>query len=1013
MATENEKTLQIKDFKTISRFYSSPNEDPNSLNTIQNMYNVTQGELGLLGGIEKLSNTAMPGLQKIVGTQIMTLKDGSKRQLVYGTPSFTSITNNTANTDFAGAGTGGATNRAMVVVYVGFGGAVSSQAIISVPFKSLGTTYTLRNDIPTYVAQILFYVGPGNTTYITGGGPGFQLMAAISRKDNVFPASITFTRTPYDLNAGGTVANFTIESIPYYFSCSATSGTVTGSSLRENNIYYMGVCPSYINQNGALSQTQLIPEVALYDQANGYGNGPTNLLSFTLPKGYTEYAATFYGMPYILNAPAAAAINLALTPLIDNFNGFIGITPEDVALNPDTTNDGKFTPNGVIAEDSNTGVPDTGTDKVSVGVSAITSYKEGMPIRISAAAAADTMTFTGYTAVQVAANYFFVKAVDAVAGTFQVAASPGGTALDIDGAGTGTQNFYIRKVTFKFHTIPENNSLSNFMGRYPTPYGGQGGILQDPTGGSALCASPLRSYGTFNGGVRIYISGYNNNNDYTTLRPDRNLVGIWALKSSTFATTTAYQILPCSLDKTFTLDSTNQNGYTGTVAMPFFMYNNGYWNNQTLNEPNFFFQKYVWRNYSTNAGQVPFYNNGYVCKPIQRDSNSSTATPPNVPSAIPPMSAYITLINNKLVVAGGIESFANSKGVFYYTDPSNPNGWGAPTSATAPAPWNFFALDNGDPSDINGLGYYAQNLTQSGPAAFALISKSNTVYSWNGQTGTSAIVAACYNGSGFIGPRAFAVTNLGPCFVGKDNVYFVQSGNQIVPIGNEVKPIILALGNMGKFVTAIFHNNIFKFAYTPTITTPTPDTALLDKEIWMQLNVEQGETTKRFTGPHTLKSMYYEGNGDFGTYPDMRISSNDANLYLRDSTSVFTNDGSPIQCAVTWNQLTLQADHFWKVLTRLYARCKVNETITATITVSQYDQDGAGQGNASGTPTTYTGSMTWTYNGPPQSYRLFQTMFSSRIRGDIFIPSITFSTSTDTRIVDVSFLYNVQRRRLL
>lgn len=1018
MATEKEKTLQIKDFKTISRFYSSPNENPNALQTIQNMYNITQGELAVMGGVEKLTATALPGVAKIIGTEIMTLKDGSERQLIYGTPDFTSIVNNTASSDFAAAGTGGTVNRTVTTVYVGFGGATARAYTSNVPFKSLGTTYTLRNDIASHVMQINFYVRVSNTT---GGDINDyeMLCGSITRYNNVFPATFTFNRTPYDLNSCNTSQfDYPCESTPFYFSCTPTS-TVGGSSLRENQIYYMGLSPNFVNLSTGQSYREIIPFIDLYDAANGVSGGPVNLLSYTVPKGYTEFTATFYGVPWFLNAGLSAPPDdPTVCPPIDGFNGFIGITPEDLSLNPDSTLNGKYTlgSNCTIAQDSYSITADSGTSKITFNTSQKNSFKEGMPIKFTGSPDTNTFVISGFTAAQVAASQFFIRDLDSDNGTFKLSYVLGGIALTITSDGTGAQTALIRKVSIVFHTIPENNCLGNYMSRYPTITGsgtiGNTSNVGYEDGGNSMCAAPLRSYGTFVSSVTTNnaIPNYNPSN---TVNPSKNIVGIWALKGSTFSLTNSYQILPSNLERTFTLESPSSTTYTKPVASFFYMYNNGYSNNSLLNEPNFFFTKYAYRNYTTNGGQSPFYTNGYVAKPIQRNSTSSTATPPSQPYAIPPIASYIQLVNNKLIAAGGVECFANTPGGFYASDSSDPNSWGVPTSTTAPAPWNFFALDAGDTSPINGLGYYSQNLTQSGPSAFLLVSKANTVYSWNLLTGSNAIVAAIYNGSGFIGPRAFAVTNLGPCFVGKDNVYFVRSGNEIDPIGNEVKPILVALGDMGKFVTAVFHNNIFKFFYTPTIVSPTPDTALLDKEIWLQLNIEEGQTVKRFTGPHTLKSVYYQGNGKFSTYPNMRISSNGANLYLRDSTSVYTNDGSPIDCDLVWNQLTLQADHFIKLLTRLYARTKVNETITATISIDSYDQSGGGQGTSSGTPTTYTDTMTWTYNGPPQSYRLFQKLFTARIRGDIFVPSIAFSTSSDTRIVDVSFLYNVQRRRLL
>ncbi len=214
------------------------------------------------------------------------------------------------------------------------------------------------------------------------------------------------------------------------------------------------------------------------------------------------------------------------------------------------------------------------------------------------------------------------------------------------------------------------------------------------------------------------------------------------------------------------------------------------------------------RNYSnrmtfTNGLNTPFYTNGYCFKPWVRKYVDST-----IPAQHIPITKYVEVLNDRMIYAGGNSNFANTDGQVFYSESGVPYNFGGAT-------WNTLNANRGETSDIVGLGIYSPDLSTVGPQNHLVIGKKDSILTWTGSVDTGAQVLDRV--SGFAGPRAITRTNLGTIIFGRDNIYLMQSGTQVIPFGYEVQSIVQSIpDNLLKYVNILYSEARAKIAYTTT-----------------------------------------------------------------------------------------------------------------------------------------------------------------------------------------------------
>lgn len=336
------------------------------------------------------------------------------------------------------------------------------------------------------------------------------------------------------------------------------------------------------------------------------------------------------------------------------------------------------------------------------------------------------------------------------------------------------------------------------------------------------------------------------------------------------------------------------------------------------NTLSFFSQEFTRRIFFTNNYDTPFYTNGYVIKTAVRTYQTFRL----------PIAKYIGLVKSRLVLGGGRGSVFNTEGQVIYSATGKPFQFTETPSAT-PA-WNNLNLNEGDNSEIKGFGLYSQDLTnQGGPQTFLVIGKTQSVYSWSGLAadGTQQIGRV----TGFASPNCFFRTKFGPGFVGPDNIYLFDGGANIVPIGYAVKDIIESIPMDRKdLIQAVYHENIVKIGYR--------DLSNIDREIWLELIQGEKGTERRFSGPHEMKEYSGQDVSDrFNGIDNYRISFLDNQLYRRDDTGSFLNDGQPQQRSIVINRLAMNVDQYVKILSRIEAELRTSQDENYDITIETVD----------------------------------------------------------------------------
>lgn len=387
----------------------------------------------------------------------------------------------------------------------------------------------------------------------------------------------------------------------------------------------------------------------------------------------------------------------------------------------------------------------------------------------------------------------------------------------------------------------------------------------------------------------------------------------------------------------------------------------------------------------TDRYRSPHVCNGYVVTPAIVDATRRVF----------PITDFISSFNDRLIFAGGPTNTTYDDGNVNYTDVANPN-------------YVIGSLNSnvGDASDIVGVGVFSRDLADNGPTAFLALGKKNSTYTWSGVTSDGLVQIG--KAAGWMSAKGYALTKYG-AVVATNNGLYAVSGSDMKPLSPDTEKIFQEISVANRELVQLVNAG-------DRLICSYRDTANLDRELWIDFREDPEGLIISATGPHVMKAYDSQAVAlSYGTVANYRVSALGTKLYRRDVPSVFTNDTADIAVVLRFNDTGLGNDEFLKILTRLYLRAKINKQETVTISVPSRDAASDGDGlDYSGTGLqTVSESMILPYSGGAEIYRMFQKVFASRYRGSIFTPQLSLSTNVDFRIVSISFLYNLVRRRLL
>jgi hypothetical protein len=301
-------------------------------------------------------------------------------------------------------------------------------------------------------------------------------------------------------------------------------------------------------------------------------------------------------------------------------------------------------------------------------------------------------------------------------------------------------------------------------------------------------------------------------------------------------------------------------------------------------------------------------------------------------------------------------------------------------------------VNTSDQSEVNGLNIYSQDLTSVGAESFLVVGKEASVFTWDGNIANPAKQIA--KATGFAGPKCYTVSKFGPVYVGRDNVYLFRSSQDVVPVGDSVKDIILNLSPDDlKNVTCLFHDEDIKIGYT--------ENTDLDRELWLRFQYRGGGLTKHWSGPHVMKPYKEVATIlDFNGERDVRISHIDNEIYRRDDPGSNLNDGQEITRSITISNLGLDMDHFLKLIWGMNLALKTSQDEDFEITLES--EDGS-QSIVVQTTAEYSGNMR----------KMKQVQFPQRFLARVLKLTVENTSAAAMSIYDFSILFQKQRRRLL
>ncbi len=1019
MATKQEVTLAIKDFRGINRFDQGTTTPPNEFQTIQNMHPKSRSQLESLKGVLNETPNALPGVGQFVHVDFLEQTFGDRKLIAFYKPNIASIPAPVIDaTNFATTG-GSAQTMDLYVRYVGPGGAISQTVVAGFSLQT-STDFTLPtggNAPPDYVSEIQVYA-----LFNTADSDNAALCGALQRRNGTFAAALVGFPSPYPY-----LAVIGDEAIPpaeviatsvSLFQCLPLN--TPNGLLQGGRTYYFALAPWVIDGTSNVST----PDECILTQAT-LADTSSNIMAYTLPVGYNAINVKMTGMPATITSPPAAS-----PVTVDFFCLFIGQTPENLLMCETTLTSLDFVPNGRIRPVTRTSLQN---------------------------------------------------------GTLQISQFPYNASLgiqlhkwsSISGGGVDAANFY---------------------------------------SGDNLGSSETRLYGIFR---HIMLAGYEGGdrdasqlmNQDVCQRMSGALYGAYVIPALPIVPNNCYQLLAPVPSRSFAVPPVNTSEKTSsriiasTPPSPSTQFSAFYQNaNDFLESRNYANQLII-----VNGINTPFTTDGFCFKPLVREYKDTTT-----PKQMIPITSFIEILNDRVILAGGPGNFAYTPGQVYYSESGVIFDYGSTASNTISANKGANAVDS---SPMIGLGIYSPDLSTVGPQAHLVIGKQASVLTWDGLTTSGSQLLDKV--SGFASQRSFCRTNLGAFFVGRDNVYLMQSGTQILPFGYEVESIIKSIPqSLLQYVNVRYSENRAKIGYTVNTPLTVPDIGastavatngtgsytdtntraykiyavcelygstlasaipsqcsessgttayavvitwpvatfpagaanaryvirsavnssspattftrfatvtgasnhtftdssdgvwttgqpvlgpafipLLDNELILELRFEKGGIQKFYSGPHTL--LGYQGQSAtvaFNNEVSTRVSFLGPVIYERDVG--YSNNLSSIARKIVISRLGLEADHFWKVIRSFYAAVEIaaNETFIVTLDC----QDGS---------TTATKSQTVTFSlGAKQ---LMQMLFSLRFLGRVNTVTIENTSSNALSFYDLSITYQVLKRRLL
>jgi hypothetical protein len=311
VATQKEQTLKVNDFLGISRYYNSPNQPPNKLWTIQNMYSPVKGELALIGGVTDITGSGHPGSTGLKYVEFLKTAVGYERVLVFF--NHDPLPTPAAPTAVAVTGTSYTGSVSVYVSWVGMGGeSVMSAATV----VACGAGASIQVTVPAFPTGIV-----SMNVFAKG-----MLVAVVSKRNGLsLPASVTLDLMPKTTGVASQMEfRYDVSDFSITF---GTSGT-----LESGKTYFFGISPQIgggLNQPVTTFAGQVPTPIGVIAPSG-------RVFSFTVPQGYNSVTITFHGTRNLVESRANSAPfewteNTTDTASLSCW-AYLGSTPDDLMV---------------------------------------------------------------------------------------------------------------------------------------------------------------------------------------------------------------------------------------------------------------------------------------------------------------------------------------------------------------------------------------------------------------------------------------------------------------------------------------------------------------------------------------------------------------------------------------------------------------------------------------------------------------------------------------------------------
>lgn len=987
MSTPKESTLEIKDFRGISRYLASPNNPPNKLVALQNLYSPNRGELAYIPGVEGNSLAADGFYNLIADFNFKGQRILAHQGLVTDMPNpiagyFT----------FASPG-GGSTTAYVIVTFSGVGyetdiAAGYQATITNCPTTGAGVLCTPNFALlPNSVCAVNFYISNRSGFHISN----FVHCYTISRANlGTFPTTrFALPGFPVYASSGPPLTPQYANPYDKVSEVTFTPTNITGGQLTPGQTYYFAFCPYVIASAGGTpisSNAAYIPQASTMIDISSSA-APTLIISYTLPEGFNSVT---------VNPSVSGTYDL-----VDNYfysYVFCGTTPEDMIMVCDFN---EFKANTTLGPKPYLLSQLTGIGNgISVGF-----IPRATNLGLCTLTYAQSYPGTQSTPQFVRGCYFWTGGMqydilaptatgEAVAmllfppGQLQYEASPATgdiwQILPVRGAGMRTSADTGQGLV---NGIIEYNNLSGGTTLTGTTVSGTNTIMSIPSTTGILVNMSVSGPGISEG---AFVTAVNSGTEVTI---STNATVSNSGVPLVFGPYAVYQI----------------SNYISLYTNPFFIVLHGFLSTDKIQGA-----VYQDRMFFLNNWQQPFYTNGFILKPLMVDAYTAPA----------PICSAIEVFQGSLVMAGGVTNNYNTRGNYYWSNATNPFSF-SETQSPAPDINSANLIGNG-PGNILGLGVFSYNEAVNSITTQLVIGLDSAI--WMTQTLAQPPQETARN-IGFAGPNCMVNTNIGAIFLGRDNLYQFNVYGLPEPKGNDVLQLLTSINKSNTTAPplVLYTQNQVKIMYHVSAVDSATGADLYDTELWCDVQLEKNDQSGQFqpryvwTGPHTIAQVLgatvfptgiYEPSTTLEGY---RTGFNSFRSFVLDYPGVTSNQTANVQRIIEFNDLYLNTDDFIKLFTRLYIGGRCTHITNIVIAFSMTDQNGAGQG-PSGPVTNYTETMILNPNSL-NAYQLFQKMFAARYRGRI-VSALTLTwlagASEETiNIYELGLLFAPTKRRQL